>query len=130
MGTIPEDPGSFRRLYSLVWPRNVTEFSYRFESRERADVMLSFQPKAQGENDTADDDFRRVVSSLRKSGFDCYDISENEPRQREGVPVQFSRVAGRPQAFPQLPGLPLEHYDVPLQKPRRRLREGPRGNPV
>mmetsp|Transcript_50137 Transcript_50137/g.98126 ORF Transcript_50137/g.98126 Transcript_50137/m.98126 type:complete len:311 (+) Transcript_50137:851-1783(+) len=53
-----------------------------------------------------------------------------EPRQREGVPVQFSRVTGRPQAFPQLPGLPLEHYDVPLQKPRRRLREGPCGNPV
>mmetsp|Transcript_42039 Transcript_42039/g.98493 ORF Transcript_42039/g.98493 Transcript_42039/m.98493 type:complete len:603 (-) Transcript_42039:170-1978(-) len=74
---IPERPGSFRHLYSLVWPRNVTEFSYRFESEEQAKVMLSFQPKATADK-TIESDFYDVMEGLRKNDFECYDISENE----------------------------------------------------
>jgi threonine dehydratase len=42
--TIPESPGSFRALYSLIWPRNVTEFSYRYEMDAAAHIYISFQP--------------------------------------------------------------------------------------
>lgn len=64
--TIPESPGSFRALYSLIWPRNVTEFSYRYESEGEAHIFISFQPVMNIEND-----FEGVVSSLRENGFSC-----------------------------------------------------------
>jgi threonine dehydratase len=71
--TIPEAPGSFRALYSLIWPRNVTEFSYRYENDGDAHVLISFQPVMNIEND-----FDGVVSSLRENGFKCLDASHNE----------------------------------------------------
>ena len=71
--TIPETPGSFRKLYSTVWPRNVTEFSYRFESENEAKILISFQPVMNIEND-----FENVIRMLEKNDFDCLDISHNE----------------------------------------------------
>lgn len=32
-----------QELYSVVFPRNVTEFSYRYHKSSRADMMVSFQ---------------------------------------------------------------------------------------
>lgn len=40
---ISEKPGAFRQLYSAIFPRNVTEFSYRYNSPTTADVIISFQ---------------------------------------------------------------------------------------
>ena len=40
---ISERPGSFRQLYSAIFPRNVTEFSYRYHGVQTADVIISFQ---------------------------------------------------------------------------------------
>ena len=71
--TIPESPGSFRLLYSLIWPRNVTEFSYRFESVKKANVFISFQPIMNVESD-----FDAVVKKLHEHSFQTLDISENE----------------------------------------------------
>lgn len=71
--TIPETPGSFRALYSLIWPRNVTEFSYRFESNSEAHIFISFQPVMSIEND-----FDAVMHSLKENGFKCLDLSHNE----------------------------------------------------
>ena len=71
--TIPETPGTFRALYSLVWPRNVTEFSYRFESEGEAHILLSFQPVVSIEND-----FEAVMGSLKENGFSCLDLTHNE----------------------------------------------------
>lgn len=71
--TIPETPGSFRALYSLIWPRNVTEFSYRFESEGDAHVMISFQPVLNIEND-----FEGVMNSLRENNFQCLDVTHSE----------------------------------------------------
>jgi threonine dehydratase len=70
---IPEAPGSFRALYSLIWPRNVTEFSYRFNSEAEAHVMISFQPVKNIEND-----FEGIMSNLRENGFSCLDLSHSE----------------------------------------------------
>jgi len=71
--TIPESPGTFRALYSLIWPRNVTEFSYRFESEGEAHIFISFQPVNSIEND-----FEGVMHALKDNGFDCYDLTHNE----------------------------------------------------
>lgn len=71
--TIPEEPGSFRALYSMIWPRNVTEFSYRFDTENNAHVLISFQPVKNIEHD-----FEAVIESLQEGGFECLDLSENE----------------------------------------------------
>ena len=71
--TIPETPGSFRALYKLIWPRNVTEFSYRYESAGAAHIYISFQPVMNIEND-----FDGIMNSLNENGFACLDLSGNE----------------------------------------------------
>ncbi|KAL3915039.1 MAG: hypothetical protein SGILL_005832 [Bacillariaceae sp.] len=71
--TIPETPGSFRALYSLIWPRNVTEFSYRYDNHGDAHVLISFQPVMNIEND-----FEGIMNSVRESGFECMDVSHSE----------------------------------------------------
>jgi threonine dehydratase len=71
--TIPEEPGSFRALYSLIWPRNVTEFSYRFDTPGNAHVFISFQPVKNIEHD-----FEAVIDSLQENGFRCLDLTDNE----------------------------------------------------
>lgn len=70
---IPETPGSFRNLYSLIWPRNVTEFSYRFETESNADIFISFQPVKNMEND-----FESIVEKLTEHDYECVDLSDNE----------------------------------------------------
>jgi len=71
--TIPDTPGSFRALYSMIWPRNVTEFSYRYESNSDAHIFISFQPVMNIEND-----FEAVLHNLTENGFKCLDLSHNE----------------------------------------------------
>mmetsp|Transcript_16890 Transcript_16890/g.34334 ORF Transcript_16890/g.34334 Transcript_16890/m.34334 type:complete len:586 (-) Transcript_16890:1921-3678(-) len=71
--TIPETPGSFRAMYSKIWPRNVTEFSYRYESNQEANVFVSFQPLAHVEND-----FEEVMKDLNGNNFNCTDLTQNE----------------------------------------------------
>eukprot|EP00979_Chaetoceros_neogracilis_P003657 scaffold652_cov188-Chaetoceros_neogracile.AAC.3 len=71
--TIPEEAGTFRKLYELVWPRNVTAFSYRYESEGEAKIMISFQPVK-----NVDNDFEHVVDALQNNKFECVDISDNE----------------------------------------------------
>lgn len=71
--TIPESPGAFRALYSMVWPRNVTEFSYRFEANGKAHVLISFQPVTNIEHD-----FESIMEKLMANNFPCIDLSNNE----------------------------------------------------
>merc|ERR1712232_919639 len=71
--TIPEKPGSFRALYSLIWPRNVTEFTYRFDDDGDAHVLISFQPVLNIEND-----FEGIMSNIQENGFTCIDVSHSE----------------------------------------------------
>ena len=71
--TIPEKPGAFRALYNLIWPRNVTEFSYRFETEQKANIFISFQPLV-----NVEDDFEKTVEILHDNDFKCYDLSHND----------------------------------------------------
>jgi len=75
---VPETPGSFRALYSLIWPRNVTEFSYRFDDHRNSEkgdahILISFQPVMNIEND-----FDAVIHNLHENGFSCIDLTGNE----------------------------------------------------
>eukprot|EP01120_Amphizonella_sp_Union-15-10_P010170 TRINITY_DN403_c0_g2_i2.p1 TRINITY_DN403_c0_g2~~TRINITY_DN403_c0_g2_i2.p1 ORF type:complete len:391 (+),score=78.58 TRINITY_DN403_c0_g2_i2:48-1220(+) len=42
---IPERPGSFLKLYSLIHPRVISEFSYRYSDPETAQIYLAFLRK-------------------------------------------------------------------------------------
>eukprot|EP00536_Pseudo-nitzschia_multiseries_P009856 jgi/Psemu1/201919/e_gw1.287.42.1 len=70
---IPETPGSFRLLYSLIWPRNVTAFSYRYDDQGDAHILISFQPVANIEND-----FEGIISNIEENGFSCTDVTHSE----------------------------------------------------
>ena len=70
--TIPERPGSFLRFCELLGNRNVTEFNYRFESEQAAQIFVSFG-LAQGhiEKDA-------VIRTLRDAGYTVTDMTDNE----------------------------------------------------
>eukprot|EP00752_Nemacystus_decipiens_P004133 g3782.t1 len=73
--TIPERPGAFQELYSVLFPRNVTEFSYRYHESSRADMMVSFQALA---GTSRKDDALSVIKGLRSKGMEVMDLSSNE----------------------------------------------------
>jgi hypothetical protein len=73
---IPERPGSFRELYECIAPRNVTEFSYRYNTAARADVIVSFQ--AMGAPSERIEDAARVQDFLTNNGYVVTDLASNE----------------------------------------------------
>jgi len=70
--TIPERPGSFLRFCEVLGNRSVTEFNYRYESEQAAQIFVSFG-LAQGhaEKDT-------VMRALRDAGYSVTDMTDNE----------------------------------------------------
>ena len=69
--TIAEQPGSFRQFCSLLGPRNVTEFNYRYSDPRRAHVFVGVQVRDRSE-------IRALVARLRKHGLPTRDLSDNE----------------------------------------------------
>jgi len=69
---IPERPGSFMKLYSVIAPRNVTEVSYRYSNPDEAFIYISF----------AVEDYLKevplVLQRLQEEGMRAMDISDNE----------------------------------------------------
>jgi threonine dehydratase len=69
---IPEQPGSFLRFCEILGSRAITEFNYRFGSRERAQIFVGFGiSRGRDERD-------EVISSLRASGYGVTDMTDNE----------------------------------------------------
>lgn len=73
--SIPEQPGSFRTLHSLLHPRNITEFSYRHNGSDSANVFVSLQ-LLPGKNQS--DDKNYVSTLLASKGYSVSDLSRNE----------------------------------------------------
>jgi threonine dehydratase len=69
---IPEQPGSFLKFCGVLGARNVTEFNYREQGRERAQVFvglnLSHGAAERGE----------IVGLLADAGYRVVDMTENE----------------------------------------------------
>ncbi|MBW4050863.1 MAG: threonine ammonia-lyase, biosynthetic [Proteobacteria bacterium] len=70
--TIPERPGSFLRFCEVLGNRNVTEFNYRYESAQAAQIFVSFGlAQGRAEKDA-------VAQALREAGYTVTDMTDNE----------------------------------------------------
>jgi threonine dehydratase len=69
---IPEQPGSFLKFCEILGSRAITEFNYRFGSRERAQIFVGFSiARGREERD-------EVIASLRAAGYGVTDMTDNE----------------------------------------------------
>lgn len=73
--TIPERPGSLREFYTCIYPRNVTEFSYRWSHPSGAHFFVSLQSLR---GHSKDDDTVEVLQKLQSKGYLVHDYSDNE----------------------------------------------------
>jgi threonine dehydratase len=69
--TIPETPGSFKQFCTLLGPRNITEFNYRFADPAQAHVFVGVQVHERNE-------IGEIVKQLKKVGLKAVDLSDNE----------------------------------------------------
>ena len=70
--TIPEKPGSFKAFCQALGKRSITEFNYRFNRVDAAQIFVGVQTHP--ENDPRD----ALVGSLREQGFPVLDLTESE----------------------------------------------------
>ena len=69
---IPEQPGSFLKFCEVLGSRNVTEFNYRYESAERAQIFVGLA-LSQGK-----DEREAVLRSIADAGYPVLDMTDNE----------------------------------------------------
>lgn len=72
---IPETPGSFLKLHSVIHPRSVTEFSYRYGDVNRAHIFMSFLLNTDRHNST---ELAEIFETYRKNGMEPFDASNCE----------------------------------------------------
>ncbi|KAG7098595.1 hypothetical protein E1B28_000520 [Marasmius oreades] len=74
---IPEKPGSFTALHSVIHPRPVTEFIYRYNvhsSPARAHLLFSFKLETTDRNT----EIKTLLKALEDNDMKGFDISDNE----------------------------------------------------
>jgi threonine dehydratase len=69
---IPERPGSFLKFCEVLGSRNVTEFNYRYESAERAQIFMGLA-LSQGREER-----EAVLRSIADAGYPVVDMTDNE----------------------------------------------------
>jgi threonine dehydratase len=69
---IPEEKGSFLRFCQAIGDRHVTEFNYRRNRDDRAQVFVGIELR------DGDDDRHEVVKRLEEEGHGVCDLTENE----------------------------------------------------
>jgi threonine dehydratase len=72
--TIPEIPGSFAKLVSIIHPMAVTEFSYRYSGPEAANILVGVELKAA----TRAHDLPDLIARLGAEGMPAQDLSQDE----------------------------------------------------
>ena len=72
---IPEVPGSFKELYNIIHPRNVSEFSYRYCDPEEAQIFLGFFPLNVAQRD---DEVAEILINLKNKEMRGHDITYDE----------------------------------------------------
>ncbi|MEB3327354.1 MAG: threonine ammonia-lyase, biosynthetic [Synechococcus sp.] len=68
---IPEEAGSLRRFCAVLGRRNLTEFSYRLADPRVAHIFVGVQTSG-----TADEE--ALIHDVRRAGFPCLDLSNDE----------------------------------------------------
>ncbi len=69
--TIPEQPGSFRRLLKQLGRRVITEFNYRYGSATSAHIFVGFKLAEAGET-------AGLIAQLETLGYPVVDLSQDE----------------------------------------------------
>jgi threonine dehydratase len=69
--TIPERPGSFKTFCSLLGPRNITEFNYRYADARIAHLFVGIEVGNRRETE-------QLLGQLRQRRIEAYDLSDNE----------------------------------------------------
>ena len=101
--TIPERPGSYRELCSLLGKRSVTEFNYRYAPGREAAIFLGVSVSGREET-------QRLIATLHKHGIPAVNLSDNEMAKLHGRHLVGGRVAlEQPEMlyrfeFPERPG--------------------------
>jgi threonine dehydratase len=68
---IPEKPGSFRKFCAMLGKRNITEFNYRFNSAEQAQIFVGLQVR--GAQDRGE-----ILEKIQAKGYRIEDFTNNE----------------------------------------------------
>ena len=74
--SIPERPGSFAQLISVVMPHVVTEFSYRYATPEVANILLGVSLAAPASQRT--EELQMLLERIRAEGMGATDLSGDE----------------------------------------------------
>src|SRR5262249_15510952 len=69
--TIPERPGSFRQFCSALGRRVITEFNYRLNDRQEANVFVGLSVGSR-------EDAAKVQAELLRQGYQTTDLTDNE----------------------------------------------------
>jgi threonine dehydratase len=72
--TIPEMPGAFAKLVSVIHPMAVTEFSYRYSGPTEANILVGVELKAA----TRAHDLPDLISRLAAENMSAQDLSQDE----------------------------------------------------
>ena len=67
--TIPEQIGSFKTLYDIIYPRAITQFTYRYKCPKNANILLGFK----GENKR---DMEKTIKLLKKH-YEVHNLQDN-----------------------------------------------------
>lgn len=108
---IPERPGSFRQFCAAIGPRIITEFNYRLNDRNRADVFVGLSVR--GHNDA-----EQVKATLIDQGYETVDITTNELAKLHVRHMVGGHARGVRRErlcrfeFPERPGALLQFLDV------------------
>src|SRR5947199_3697294 len=109
--TIPERPGSFRQFCAAIGPRVITEFNYRLNDRDRADVFVGLSVRSR-------EDDMNVKAGLLRKGYEATDLSDNELAKRHvrymvgGHARDVKRERLCRFEFPERPGALLQFLDT------------------
>jgi len=69
--TIPETPGSFRKFCSLLGKRSITEFNYRYDNPNKAQVFVGVQVRDPSETE-------KLLTTLGKNQLSALNLTDNE----------------------------------------------------
>ncbi|KAF9365306.1 hypothetical protein BGX34_010519 [Mortierella sp. NVP85] len=107
---IPEQPGSYLKLYKHIHPLMVTEFSYRYALGRKAQIFMSFLCSDRRQQ------VPQIMENLSKEDMQAWDISDDEMAKSHARYM----IGGRSEAanerifrfeFPERPGALLQFLE-------------------
>ena len=93
---LPERQGAFRELHSLLYPRTITEFSYRHNGSQVANIVVSFQALS---GRSLEEDKIAIKESFGSRDFQVTDLSENEMAKSHARHLAGGRRMNRQESF-------------------------------